>query len=83
MNPLKVIMLNVRSLSNILEMLDKDKIGYIKCENEREVRVEVEDIVNIDGSIKQYIYDVLSKMYSYNDEEIEKVYEKYDYIIFY
>jgi len=83
MNPLKVIMLNVRSLSNILEMLDKDEIGYTKCENEREVRVEVEDIVNTDGSIKQYVYDVLKGTYAHNNKEIKEVFKKYDYIIFF
>jgi len=83
MNPLKVIMLQTRSINEIRKLLNKDKIGYTEWSSEAEIRVEVEDIKNIDGFSKSYIDDVLRKTYAYNKEEIKELYEEYAYIIFF
>ena len=83
MNPLKAIMLQTKGMEKIKKLLYEDKIGYTEWSSEAEIRVEIEDIENIDGFSKSYIDDVLKKTYAYNDTEIKKVYEEYDYIIFF
>jgi len=82
MNPLKTIMINTGGISKIKEILEDIAIAYEIWEEQRELRVDIDEIINI-KEVKSLIEKTLKEAYAYNDEEIEKVYKEYDYIVFY
>jgi len=80
MNPLKTIMINTGGVSKIKEMLENTNIEYALWLEERELRVDTDEVIE---EIKSLINETLKEAYAYNDEKIEKVYKEYDYIVFY
>ena len=82
MNPLKTIMINTGGISKIKEILEDIAIAYEIWEEQRELRVDTDEVIHL-KSVKSLIEKTLKEAYAYNDEEIKRVYIKYDYIIFY
>ena len=83
MQPLKAIFISTAGFESIVRTLQKDQIGYTECTEEVEVRVEMEDILNIGGETEALIKDILRKTYSYDETKIEQTLKEYDYIIFF
>jgi len=83
MTPLKAIFISTAGFESIVLALKKDQIGYSECTSEIEIRVEMDDILNIGGETEALIKDILRKTYSYDETQIEKTLKEYDYIIFF